>query len=177
MRKTKAQIEAELEALSRINPLTKDALDRMEVLFEQYYARRKKRGELTEAQLAELIEVEVLDSDSPTVLMLEQALKELKRLKREAPSFTHDTDYQRVTCEGTQYTFTPQQAQVIKLLHDEWKAGRECVKKKPIHQAYYGSFNFIDLPVSQMFKHHPAWNTLVRACSKKGFYRIDIPSG
>jgi len=81
----------------------------------------------------------------------------------------HSDDYARVTAAGTQYTFTPQQATVVRNLHRAKQRGVESV---PASEALAG---LTSTKLSDVFKRSPAWGTLIVQTERRGFYRLNLP--
>jgi hypothetical protein len=89
----------------------------------------------------------------------------------------HGIDFRSVRWYGTDYTFTKNQAAIVKLLWDAWENGTpevggdtllteaDCETKRLDHLFNLGKHG-----------RHPAWGTMIRPGSQKGTYRLAKPT-
>lgn len=87
-------------------------------------------------------------------------------------AFSHSDDYRSVILNGKQFTLTPTQAQIIKILHAQYKKGTPEVSKDFILvELEAKSSRFPDI-----FKQNKeARRELIKLGSRKGTYRLNLP--
>ena len=86
--------------------------------------------------------------------------------KRSAPA-THSADFRTVRWFGTDYTFTPTQAAIVRQLWDAWEDGAPGIGQETLTtEAGSESTRLRDL-----FREHPAWGTMITTFGK-GVYGL-----
>lgn len=86
------------------------------------------------------------------------------------PPFRHSPDYRCCTHQGNEYNFSRAQAAVIEMLHCESRRGTPSVAGQTLLEQAESTSN----RVADLFKDHPAWNTLVIVGGSKGTYRLNL---
>ena len=118
------------------------------------------------------------------VELLPKGLQELEKIAQTAPQpdpppisepspdsqeFQHSTDYASVNWQGQQYQFNKNQATCVRLLHEAWLEGTPYVLGHTLLSAIESASR-----VSDLFKHHPAWNHLIVPGERKATYRLKL---
>lgn len=85
----------------------------------------------------------------------------------------HSTDFRSVRWFGTVYSFTSNQASVVRLLFDHWQAGTPDVGDETL-------LNSVDpeappARLNALFRAHPAWGTMIVSGGTKGVHRLSPP--
>lgn len=85
----------------------------------------------------------------------------------------HSPDFRSVHWFGTDYTFTPTQAAIIKVLWSNWERGT-----RDIGEAYLleGAKVSDTSRLVDIFRKNPAWNTMIVSGTTKGTRRLSPPS-
>jgi 7-cyano-7-deazaguanine synthase in queuosine biosynthesis len=83
--------------------------------------------------------------------------------------FLPSDDYRSAKWQGWEYTFTPRQAKVVKMLHQVWRAGVPTMSWNQIKER----LNSYPERMSDIFKKSPAWGTLVIEVGR-GLYRLNF---
>ncbi len=122
-------------------------------------------------QLEDLgIQVALLRPDNPLVL------PSFGTPPQDSPStesdFTHAPDFQWVRWRDREFTLTPQQATVVGMLHQAYRAGTPVLSWGQIQQRL-SSIERYPTKMSDVFKRSPTWGTLVIKAAK-GMYRLDL---
>ncbi len=87
-----------------------------------------------------------------------------------APRAAHSQDFRSVQWYGVAYSFTKQQAAIIKILWDAWEAGTPDVGNDYLLEAIAGGKRLVDA-----FRDNSAWNTMIKDGATKGSKRLAIP--
>jgi hypothetical protein len=88
----------------------------------------------------------------------------------EDPVFSHAVDYRSVRYKGREHTLTPNQATIIKILHEAFKRRTPAVGKAELLAAVESETS----RVRDSFKGCPLWQTLVVSGERRGTYRLNI---
>jgi hypothetical protein len=91
---------------------------------------------------------------------------------QEQPEFTHSKDYRSVSWRGEQFSFSANQAAVIRELHEAWTNGTPELGHETLLQAVDKEAPPERLNV--LFRGHPAWKTLIVDGKTKGSYRLAL---
>lgn len=86
---------------------------------------------------------------------------------------SHSVDFRSVLWFGTSYSFTANQAPVVRLLHEHWQAGTPDVGDETLLLSVDP-----EAPpprLSNLFRGHPAWGTMILAGGSKGTHRLARP--
>lgn len=84
---------------------------------------------------------------------------------------THGPDFRSVNWYGVKHGFTANQAAVVKILWEAWEDGSEDVS-----QEYLVTETGIETDkLSQLFRDHPAWNTMIVQGSSRNTVRLSDP--
>lgn len=85
----------------------------------------------------------------------------------------HSPDFRCVNWFGTNYTFTPLQAAIVKQLWEAWESGVPDVGGATLIE---NAGDDVEVNrVDQVFRNKPAWGTMIISTSK-GTYRLCAPS-
>ena len=87
----------------------------------------------------------------------------------ESQEFQHSTDYASVNWLGQEYQFNKNQASCVRLLHEAWLKGTPYLSGHTLLSAIESASR-----VSDLFKHHPAWNHLIVPGERKATYRLKL---
>ena len=82
--------------------------------------------------------------------------------------FAHSVDFRSVTWFGRVYSFTANQAAIVKVLWDNWKRGTSEVGNAALLDAADCNQNRLDL----VFRGCPAWGTMIQQGKTKGTSRL-----
>ena len=83
--------------------------------------------------------------------------------------FRHSPDYATVIWKGQAFYFNKNQATCVRFLHEAWLNGTPNVLGHTLLSAILSASRMSDL-----FKHHPAWGTLIVHGERKVLYRLDL---
>lgn len=83
----------------------------------------------------------------------------------------HSKDFRSVNWFGSSYTFTAAQAAAVKLLWEAWEEGVPELSQETLLEASGSEAN----KLADVFRDHPAWNSLIVAGSSRGAYRLAEP--
>jgi hypothetical protein len=87
-------------------------------------------------------------------------------------AFRHSEDFRSVYVGGRTYTFGPAQAHCVKLLHQAHENGTpDMCADYLLEQAECESSR-----LGHLFRHHPAWRTLIVFGPIRGTYRLNLPA-
>lgn len=81
----------------------------------------------------------------------------------------HSDDFRSVSWFGVIYCFSPGQAVIVRELWKAWRNGTPFVGAAVLLEAA----DMVSDKISQLFKGHPAWGTMIRTDSK-GIYWLHI---
>ena len=87
----------------------------------------------------------------------------------ESQEFQHSTDYASVTWGGQQYQFNKNQATCVRLLHEAWLKGTPYLSSHTLLSEIESASRMSDL-----FKRHPAWNSLIVPGARKATYGLKL---
>ena len=76
--------------------------------------------------------------------MADATLKKTKEPLKSSSEFRHSPDYATVVRHGKQFTLTPQQAQIIQILHEAFKNGTPSLKPDYILEKIEGGTRLLD---------------------------------
>jgi hypothetical protein len=85
----------------------------------------------------------------------------------------HSDDFASVIWYGKKYTFTKMQAAAIKVLWENWENKTPEVSEKTIGENAGSVSN--NYRIATTFYKHPALNTMIHACNKRGIFKLDKP--
>ncbi|MCL0099936.1 hypothetical protein M1O55_03595 [Dehalococcoidia bacterium] len=83
--------------------------------------------------------------------------------------FRHSPDYATVIWKGQPFYFNRHQAACVSLLHEGWMNGTEILGGHYLLSAIESASRMSDL-----FKHHPAWGSLIVLGERKATYRLNL---
>jgi hypothetical protein len=87
------------------------------------------------------------------------------------PDFNHSPDFCTVNNKGTEYTFTKDQAQVVRLLFEAAQAGTPTLRGETI----LGQLQSNSQRIRDIFRSNPkAWKELIVAGEKRGTFRLNL---
>lgn len=121
--------------------------------------------------MADSIRIDV-EEIAETKIMLENEYAAAKGAESEGDeppaNVAHSEDYRSLKWYGTEYSFTARQAPAVKILYENWEKGGPDVGGDYIAEnAECGR-------ISDLFKGHPAWNSVI-VSKTKGSYRLQEP--
>ena len=87
----------------------------------------------------------------------------------ESQEFQHSTDYASVTWGEQQYQFNKNQATCVRLLHEAWLKGTPYLSSHTLLSEIESASRMSDL-----FKRHPAWNSLIVPGARKATYGLKL---
>ena len=93
----------------------------------------------------------------------------ISETRSDSQEFQHSTDYASVNWLGQQYQFNKNQATCVRLLHEAWLEGTSYLSGHTLLSAIESASR-----VSDLFKHHPAWNHLIVPGERKATYRLKL---
>jgi len=104
----------------------------------------------------------------------------IDELLHEKTKTSHSPDFTSVMWFGTSYRFTKgHQAQVIKLLWEEWERGRHSLSQEYIGEQIGGKLDNFEIRwvfrkrVKGKYKHHPAWNKMIKQVTKGSYALVE----
>jgi len=93
----------------------------------------------------------------------------IDRVDADPDSLSHSPDYRSVTRRGTIYGFSPLQADALRILFEALNAGAP-----EVGQAYIlEQIGSTQKHLKDVFKHDPAWGTLIVRGQRRGTFRLD----
>ena len=87
----------------------------------------------------------------------------------ESQEFQHSPDYASVNWLGQQYQFNKKQATCVRLLHEAWFEGTPYLSGQHLLSEILSASRMSDL-----FKGHPAWNSLIVSGERRATYRLKL---
>ena len=87
------------------------------------------------------------------------------------PKATHSLDFRSVNWYGAEYSFTPNQAAVVKVLWGGLEKNSPEVGNLTLLEAVDSNSDRLDL----VFRRHPAWDTMIISGRTKGTRRLAKP--
>jgi len=84
------------------------------------------------------------------------------------PEARHSPDFRSVFWFGQQYSFTATQARIVQELWRAWENGTPGVSGEHLLE----TSESLSARVADVFKHHPAWGTMIQPGKSKGTYRL-----
>lgn len=93
------------------------------------------------------------------------------KLVRELEPCRHSVDFASVLWFGQSYSFTASQAHIVRLLWEAWRNGTPNMRQETL-LARVGSEGD---RLANLFRDHPAWNTLIVPGGAKGTFRLQEP--
>ena len=118
------------------------------------------------------------------VELLPKGLQELEKIAQTAPQpdpppisetssesqeFQHSPDYASVNWLGQQYQFNKKQATCVRLLHEAWFEGTPYLSGHHLLSEILSASRMSDI-----FKRHPAWNSLIVPGARKATYGLKL---
>ena len=88
----------------------------------------------------------------------------------ESPEFGHSADYRRVDWQGKKFRFSPMQSRVVRLLHEEFKEGRDELGAAVLLDGSDSTGEY----VRDIFRRHCAWGTLIIKGEGKGTHKLNL---
>ena len=88
----------------------------------------------------------------------------------EPQEFGHSPDYRRVDWQGKKFRFSPMQSRVVRLLHEEFKEGRDELGAAVLLDGSDSTGEY----VRDIFRRHCAWGTLIIAGESKGTHKLNL---
>jgi len=85
----------------------------------------------------------------------------------------HSIDFRSVRRFGTVYSFTTNQAPVVRQLYEHWQAGTPDVGDETL--LFSVDPEAPPARLSTLFRDHPAWGTMIVAGGSKGTRRLSTP--
>jgi hypothetical protein len=86
----------------------------------------------------------------------------------------HSPDFRSVLWYGTTYSFTANQSPVVRLLYENWKSATPDVGDETLLLAVDPEAPPARL--SNLFRDHPAWGTMIVAGGSKATHRLSGPA-
>lgn len=86
-------------------------------------------------------------------------------------SFSHTPDYRSVRWRGQSFEFTESRARVVQVLHEAYKHGGHTLS----HSMIKAQTGIATARLSELFKRHPAWGSLITQGKTRGTLRLDLP--
>ena len=97
------------------------------------------------------------------------ALSPISEPSPESQEFQHSPDYASVNWLGQQYQFNKNQATCVRLLHEAWFEGTPYLSGQHLLSEILSASRMSDL-----FKGHPAWNSLIVSGERRATYRLKL---
>ena len=88
----------------------------------------------------------------------------------EPQEFEHSVDYRRVDWQGKKFRFSPMQSRVVRLLHEEFKEGRDELGAAVLLDGSDSTGEY----VRDIFRRHCAWGTLIIKGEGKGTHKLNL---
>ena len=88
----------------------------------------------------------------------------------ELQEFGHSADYRRVDWRGKRFRFSPMQSQVVRLLHEEFKEGRDELGAAVLLEGSDSLGSYL----RDIFRRHCAWGTLIIKGEGKGTHKLNL---
>ena len=88
----------------------------------------------------------------------------------EPQEFEHSVDYRRVDWRGKRFHFSPMQSHVVRLLHEEFKEGRDELGAAVLLEGSDSLGKYL----RDIFRRHCAWGTLIIAGESKGTHKLNL---
>ena len=85
----------------------------------------------------------------------------------------HSIDFRSVRWFRTIYSFTTNQAPVVRLLYEHWQAGKPDVGDETL--LFSVDPEVPPARLSTLFRDHPAWGTMIVGGGSKGTHRLSTP--
>jgi hypothetical protein len=85
----------------------------------------------------------------------------------------HSIDFRSMRWSGTVYSFTANQAPVVRLLYEHWQGGTPDVGDETL--LFSVDPEAPPARLSTLFRNHPAWGTMIVAGGSKGTHRLSTP--
>ena len=101
---------------------------------------------------------------------LQPDLPPISETSSESPEFGHSADYRRVDWQGKKFRFSPMQSRVVRLLHEEFKEGRDELGAAVLLDGSDSTGEY----VRDIFRRHCAWGTLIIAGESKGTHKLNL---
>ena len=84
---------------------------------------------------------------------------------------SHSSDYCSVVWQSQPFSFTPEQARVVRVLFEAWDGGKPEVAARTLLSNVGGEF----AALHDVFDDHKAWGTMIVAGQAEGTYRLNAP--
>ena len=132
-----------------------------------------------------LVKLRLYIGGGALVELLPKGLLELEKMAQTAPQpdpppisepspepqdFGHSADYRRVDWRGKRFRFSPMQSQVVRLLHEEFKEGRDELGDAVLLEGSDSTGKYL----RDIFRRHCAWGTLIIAGESKGTHKLNL---
>ena len=88
----------------------------------------------------------------------------------ESPEFGHSADYRRVDWQGKKFRFSLMQSRVVRLLHEEFKEGRDELGAAVLLEGSDSLGKYL----RDIFRRHCAWGTLIIKGEGKGTHKLNL---
>ena len=88
----------------------------------------------------------------------------------ESQEFEHSVDYRRVDWQGKKFRFSPMQSRVVRLLHEEFKEGRDELGAAVLLEGSDSTGKYL----RDIFRRHCAWGTLIIEGENKGTHKLSL---
>ena len=88
----------------------------------------------------------------------------------EPQEFEHSVDYRRVDWQGKKFRFSLMQSRVVRLLHEEFKEGRDELGAAVLLDGSDSTGEY----VRDIFRRHCAWGTLIIKGEGKGTHKLNL---
>ena len=88
----------------------------------------------------------------------------------QSQEFGHSADYRRVDWRGKRFRFSPMQSQVVRLLHEEFKEGRDELGAAVLLEGSDSLGKYL----RDIFRRHCAWGTLIIKGEGKGTHKLNL---
>ena len=93
----------------------------------------------------------------------------ISETRSESQEFQHSPDYASVNWLGQQYQFNKKQATCVRLLHEAWFEGTPYLSGDYLLREIESASKMSDL-----FKRHPAWGSLIVPGERRATYRLKL---
>jgi hypothetical protein len=93
-----------------------------------------------------------------------------RKLGGDDPQFRHSEDFRSVYWFGSDHTFTPTQAACVRVLWQAWENGTPEIGQATILE--HPAVDSESSRLSDLFKGHPAWKTMIVTGTTAGTYRL-----
>jgi hypothetical protein len=106
----------------------------------------------------------------------EMALNQLRGLLQSGPAgedrrtAAHSPDFRCINWYGTEYTFTPNQAAIVKILWEAWENGTPDVGQETLRAQAE-----VESRIDRLFLGHAAWKNLIVPGKTRGTLRLQRP--